>query len=297
MLNIMDKNSVFTSDYISRAVNEVRKIKPDFGLLLDLYERIYIEQENSKNFVRLDDCGISDESLSEKMRVSSHMVDISQFVIDSESAAGLFAKLCDILLSAGNGVAESVEKLAGAVDNKSLRMDDLFSAFMRGDESFITGVGNRLGVDAQVLGFVIYNSVKPSLNMFSRKISDRLDAVKEWDGGRCPVCGSAPELSVFEDNGKRSLLCGFCGHQWPSKRVYCSFCGNSDHETVHYFEVEGEEEYRVDVCDKCRTYVKTVDIKKTTRTVYLPLENVVTPYIDIRFKEMGYTTGNAVSEQ
>ena len=129
--------------------------------------------------------------------------------------------------------------------------------------------------------------MKPSLVMFSEMVSGYLDRELEWDKGYCPVCGSMPELSVFEDNGKRSLLCGFCGHRWPSKRVYCSFCENTDHETLRYYEIEDEEEYRVDVCDKCKRYIKTVDIKKTIRPVYLPLENISTPYIDLKFKEMG----------
>ena len=96
-----------------------------------------------------------------------------------------------------------------------------------------------------------------------------------------------PELSVFEDNGKRSLLCGFCGHRWQSKRVFCSFCENTDHETLRYYEIEDEEEYRVEVCDKCNSYIKTVDIKKLSRPVYLPLESISTPYIDVKFRGDG----------
>jgi formate dehydrogenase maturation protein FdhE len=28
---------------------------------------------------------------------------------------------------------------------------------------------------------------------------------------------------VFEESGKRSLVCGFCRHKWTLKRVYCTF--------------------------------------------------------------------------
>ena len=123
-------------------------------------------------------------------------------------------------------------------------------------------------------------------------ISVNLDKDIEWDKGYCPVCGSMPELSLFEENGKRFLICGFCSHKWASKRMYCPFCENSDHETLQYYSIDDEEEYRVDVCEKCKKYIKTIDIKKTTRTIYAPLEIRSTPYIDIKFEEMGYKKGN-----
>jgi len=144
---------------------------------------------------------------------------------------------------------------------------------------------------------VAYSSLKPSLVKFSGMISRYLATENEWEKGYCPVCGSMPELSILEENGKRSFLCGFCGHQWQSKRVYCPFCENTDHDTLRYYEIEDEEEYRVDVCDKCHRYIKTVDMRKLSRPVYLPLESISTPYIDVRFREMGYSPGNTAADR
>lgn len=296
MVNTMDKHRIFTSDYISNAVNDIKKIKPDYSLLLELYERIFIEHENSRNLISQVNPLVLTESISEKSKGQFPLVDVSQFIIDGESSEKLFIEICGILLTAGNGVTESVRRAVDALECQTLHAKELFSAFIGGDESFLAEIAEKFNIDIQVLIFLIYNSLKPSLNMFSRALSGSLDEEKEWGQGFCPVCGSMPELSVFEENGKRSLLCGFCGYQWLSKRIYCPFCGNTDHETLQYFEIEGEEEYRVDVCEKCCRYIKTLDMKKTSRLVYLPLEIVSTPYIDVRFKEMGYKAGNAVIE-
>ncbi|MBN1497989.1 MAG: formate dehydrogenase accessory protein FdhE [Spirochaetes bacterium] len=290
-------STVITSDYISKAVDQVKKIKPDYRLMLDLYERIFIAQENSRKTIRMQEYTISDEVLSVKLKEKFPLVEVSEFIIDIESAGELFSAICEILLTAEGDMSESVKKIIDAVDNGTLATENLIPAFLREDEAFFNSIEKDHNIDRRVLGFVIFSCMKPSLAMFSEMMEKYLDKDNEWDKGYCPVCGSMPELSIFEDNGKRSLLCGFCGHQWPSKRVYCSFCENTDHETLRYFEIDNEEEYRVDVCEKCKRYIKTVDKKKTSRTMYLPLESIATPYIDLKFKEMGYIPGNIPVDQ
>ncbi|HOD14136.1 MAG TPA: formate dehydrogenase accessory protein FdhE [Spirochaetota bacterium] len=280
-----------TSDHISRAVGEIAKIKPDYRLLLGLYEKIFIEQERSKKAVHLGDLRIPDETLHLKQKEKFPLVETSRFVVDNEAAGALFIALCAILEEAGGEISESVRKLKDAAGNNRFVPSDLFAAFLGGDDAVLKDIENEYAINGRILAFLIYNSIKPSLNLFSAAMSGYLGE-DEWDRGYCPVCGSMPELSIFEEKGKRSLLCGFCGHKWPSKRLYCPFCENTDHETLRYFEIEDEEEYRVEVCEKCKCFLKTVDINKTSRTTYLPLESISTPYIDLKFQEMGYKSAN-----
>ncbi len=288
----MNAGAEITPEFISRAVSEVREIKPDYQLLLNLYERIFIAQEESKSRIQLAEYRIPDEILSVKLEGRLPLVNISQFTFDSASAGGLFKALCDILRSSNECVSESAGRIGEAVERKDLNMDRLFPAFLSDNRSYFSTLERDLKLDRNILRFLVYNSLKPSLNIFSAMMESYLDREREWDRGCCPICGSMPELSIFEDNGKRSLLCGFCGHRWQSKRVYCPSCGNTDHESLRYFEIEDEEEYRVDVCEKCKSYIKTVDIKKISRPVYFPLESIATPYIVVKFREMGYKPVN-----
>jgi FdhE protein len=109
-----------------------------------------------------------------------------------------------------------------------------------------------------------------------------------WERGYCPVCGSNPTLSLFGENGRRFLVCGFCWHKWPSSRMFCHNCGNRDHDTLRYYTFEDEEAYRTDVCDKCRHYIKTVDCRVLGRFVYPPLECIATSHLDIKMQDMGF---------
>ncbi len=285
----------YNSDDIREAVKQKKKIKPEYSLMLDLYEKIYIAQEESKKFIHPGEFTIADEVLSVKLKEQFPLVEISQFIIDIEVSEKLFKSICAILLDTGNELSESVKRIIVLTDNKKLILKDLFSEFLAENEDYFDRMESENQLDKTLLGFLIYNSLKPSLSLFSEKISVQLDKEKEWSKGYCPVCGSMPGLSTFEENGKRYLVCGFCTHKWESKRIYCPFCENTDHETLQYFDIEGEEEYRVDVCDKCKKYIKTIDVKKTTRVVYLPLETQSTPYIDLKFSGMGYKPGNISS--
>ena len=281
----------YTADEISRSVEEIIRKRPDYSGMLSLYEKIFIAQEECKSGIKLNEFTIPDNILSLKMKEKLPLVDISQFVIDTDSSKKLFKKICTILSDSETGLSGSLDRLADLIDDKKLDLDELFTAILRGDDSFFYGIEEKYNIDKKLLGFILYNSIKPSVSLFSRRITEKLPVDAEWEKGYCPVCGSLPEFSLFGENGKRFLICGFCNHKWRSKRVYCPFCENTDHNSLHYFDFEDEEEYRVDVCDNCRKYIKTIDTKKTIRLINPHLEYLSTPHIDIRLEEMGFRKG------
>ncbi len=289
---VMNALAGFDIDQIKKASDEIKKKKPEFTVMLDLYEKIFIAQEKARKIVSLPEFNISQEKLSVQHEEKFPLVDISQFSIDHEVSESLFNELCDILTADENELSAAVGSIKLLSDEKKIDLNKLFTAFFKEDESLFDEAEVKYSIDKEILGFLIYNALQPSLVSFSEMISVNLDSDNDWEKGYCPVCGSMPELSLFEENGKRFLVCGFCGHKWGSKRIYCPFCENSNHETLQYYDIDSEEEYRVDVCEKCKKYIKTIDIKKTSRTVYPPLEIRSTPYIDVKLEEMGYKKGN-----
>jgi Protein involved in formate dehydrogenase formation len=83
----------------------------------------------------------------------------------------------------------------------------------------------------------------------------------------CPFCGGAPQLSILEsagdaDGGGRQLLCGTCLTVWPFRRVLCAHCGEEDEHRLAYYHSPAFDHLRVDACDTCRHYLKTVDLTR-----------------------------------
>ena len=58
---------------------------------------------------------------------------------------------------------------------------------------------------------------------------------------------------------------------------------------LRYFYTEKEgRAYRIDVCDKCKRYIKTIDAKELGMEVIPRIEDVGTMYLDILAEKQGY---------
>ena len=93
--------------------------------------------------------------------------------------------------------------------------------------------------------------------------------------------------SVNPVTGQRELVCSFCWHVWETVRIGCPHCGNRQADRLQYFFSEEEPAYRVDVCDACQHYVKTVDLRGLKRPFHAPLSHVLTLHLDLQAQEKG----------
>jgi FdhE protein len=86
----------------------------------------------------------------------------------------------------------------------------------------------------------------------------------------CPFCGSRPQVAALRpegDGGKRSLICSLCATEWNFKRVACPNCGEENKDRLPVYIADGLDYVRVDACDTCRTYVKSIDLTKNGHAV------------------------------
>ncbi|MCK5570095.1 MAG: formate dehydrogenase accessory protein FdhE, partial [Spirochaetes bacterium] len=72
----------------------------------------------------------------------------------------------------------------------------------------------------------------------------------------------------------------------------CPFCENDDQELLRYFFVENDEAHRIDVCDKCKRYIKTIDFRKGGSFMNLFVENLATLEMDIVADKEGFQGGD-----
>ena len=111
---------------------------------------------------------------------------------------------------------------------------------------------------------------------------------------RCPCCGGLPQLSILEpvtasllDGGGRRLLCATCLGTWAFRRVRCAHCGEEDEHTLGYFHAPELDHLRVDVCESCRHYLKTVDLTRLGLAVPL-VDEVAGAPLDAWARDRGY---------
>lgn len=108
-----------------------------------------------------------------------------------------------------------------------------------------------------------------------------------WTKNYCPVCGRQPVLAHLrkEKEGRaRFLVCDGCQTEWPFARVGCVYCGNEDLTQMHILEPEGQSAMRLDVCDKCQSYIKTYN-EEGAENIYL--QDWATIHLDLLAEEKG----------
>jgi len=286
----MKVNFALTSDQVKRAIKAVKKNKPVYAEILEFYGRMFAAQQESVSRLQMEPLQIPEDVRSLKAREKFPLIEINQFAYDKIESGRLFISICRLTHEANPKLADAAQRILNAVDD-SVSPEALFTALLSGDEAFFENISAALEIEKQVLGFITYNSLKPSLCTCADQLASYLNQSEPWLQGYCPVCGSAPMLSILEDEGARSLTCSFCWHKWSVKRLYCPFCENSDSKLLHYLFSEEEKDVRVDLCDNCKKYIKTVDTRRADRLIYPPLEQISTLHLDIKAREEGFEAG------
>jgi formate dehydrogenase accessory protein FdhE len=106
----------------------------------------------------------------------------------------------------------------------------------------------------------------------------------------CPLCGSKPAVGVLRregDGAKKSLICMLCGHEWAFRRLYCPACGEEREPQLAFYSTLEIAHVRVDVCDTCHTYLKSVDLTKTGLAVPV-VDELATIPLDLWARAHGY---------
>jgi FdhE protein len=88
--------------------------------------------------------------------------------------------------------------------------------------------------------------------------------------GACPVCSARPVAGVLRpegDGAKRSLICSFCATEWNIGRMICPACEEQDVDKLAVYTADQFPYLRVEACDTCRNYIKTIDLTKNGHAV------------------------------
>jgi len=107
----------------------------------------------------------------------------------------------------------------------------------------------------------------------------------------CPLCGSRPLLGVLRpegDGGKRFLLCSFCQQEWEFRRILCPTCGEEAEDKLPVYVGEDSPHIRVEACDTCKFYLRTIDLTKDGNAIPLVDDLAAIPHT-LWANEQGYS--------
>jgi FdhE protein len=283
---IMEMNS--ETERMQRRITTLKEAHPNYRGILEFFEKLLLEQLKTMGKLKYRPPEISEDRARIRAREGFPMLSKGDFPIDPRLAGRLFRSICRIAKGENEKLKAEVGKIERALRGKKIDLETCLVKAVEGNRDYLSRIAVEMGIDQGVMNFLLHTTIKPFVEAFASHLRDMVDE-DVWDKGYCPVCGSQPLMGELKgEEGKRTWTCSFCESQWRGKRLMCPFCENTDHKTLRYFYTEKEKAYRIDVCDKCKRYIKTVDARQLSDEIFLPVEDLATLHLDILAAEKGF---------
>jgi formate dehydrogenase maturation protein FdhE len=136
---------------------------------------------------------------------------------------------------------------------------------------------------------------RAALQPFARMLRETGQSPDRGVSGTCVFCGSGAWVSSRRippgpgtgEGALRMLHCALCAFAWQVGRIRCPSCGEEDPEKLPSFTSPQHFGVRVEACDTCKTYVKSIDLTLDARRVP-EIDDLVSLSMDLWATEQGY---------
>ncbi|TYO95805.1 FdhE protein [Geothermobacter ehrlichii] len=271
-----------------RRLEELAAGKPALADICRYYSCLYRLFSEADSFLRVE---VDAEPAAPRQRQGFPLLRGEMLQIDAETARTFFASLLQVMCEHGEQGRDELQVLQGALQAEKLNLPVLLRAAFDRDRKPVTRAAEDAGVSPALLEYCLTTALGAALER-CRQAGLAEAVVADWEHGYCPFCGGLPAIAELRgEEGKKLLQCSLCGHQWSFHRLTCIHCGNTDHETLAYFTVDGEPGCRVDVCRSCSGYLKVVDSRQRGEGLPLEVEDAATLQLDVLAAREGFSRG------
>jgi FdhE protein len=271
-------------------VVDLKTSKDELKEVLEFYEAILKAQRQTKLAFKVDLSHFDTKSSQHRNSQGLPFLRPEDVQIDQDLFAALLENIGQII--------QSKTKKAVSATLKKTYLDGQWETLLRGlmeEGPDLERTAGEKKIDLALFSFLVVQSFSPFLENYAERLKGQID-LSSWLRGYCPVCGGEPLMARLEkETGKKWLFCWLCHSEWLFRRLECPFCGNNSQESLRYFYLEDEKAYRVDVCDRCKRYTKTVDARKTESIRSLFVEDLATLPLDMVAEKEGFVSRGGIS--
>jgi len=263
-----------------KQIDEVISKHPELTRAFNLYKDLFkakMEMEKDRN--KGLSLGLSEELINSirerawrERKPMTYFIDEISF--STEKIIKTISLAVDVLHK--HGLNNKLKNIDVILRNNDL-IDKLIKAALRNDVDVYTDISNNLGIDSASLSLIFSIVVQPLLENLSRSIDKAL--LEKWFNTLCPICGRKSNIAKIR-NKKKYLVCPLCGAEYRIEYLLCINCGNRDPYTLYFLIDERNPAYKIDVCMKCRCYVKVIDEDLLQENIPKGLEDILTWELD-----------------
>lgn len=288
-MTLSDDSCVACSE-IKQSLDRLRSDLPELKVIADGFENLFLQVALIKD--KIPDIS-PDNSEIDAIRFGQGVPILKNWKIDLPKE--LFFMSAEAILPTMQEcfpkISETLAKFLEYIREQGPQSYSFLSQDQTSSSEIVLQIGKDLGFQTELIQFVTTQITKP----FAEKISDSLTPLPSnlsWTKGYCPVCGSWPEISFIKGtDGKRSLRCSFCGHEWAFARLVCPFCENDDQTKLELFYSEDRSFERAELCHECKKYIVGLDTRNLVLQPAAQVAAIGMIYLDILAQEKGFTPG------
>ena len=278
-------------DATQKILSELTKKEKEEGslpLLLEFYQKLINLQSAVLPRIGAPQPTISADAIKQRLANGKPLVKYEELAIDWALARQLFAQVIAVFAGYPQLFGEIPDRLKSTRAGRLLTKKAV-KAWFTGNELPATLKEDISGI---LLQAVIQVTMQPFLYQHALALINSIPK-DAWRQSYCPICGGSPDLAFLEKEvGGRCLVCSRCDAEWAFPRLQCPYCHNQDQAQLSFFEDETGV-YRLYVCNRCRCYLKAIDLRQSGTDILLPLERLYTLDLDSQARGKGYHAYNA----
>jgi len=249
--------------------------------LLQFYRKLLLVQAEAGEHLEAPSPGLTGESAAQRLPQGQPLLTAIDFAFDWALFLATFRKVADLFseFSYLFGLAPQAFKESPP---DRLLSEDVVRAWFEGSD-----LPSSSAITKEVFGNLIHAAIRPFLVNYSKALIGLVNQAA-WRRGHCPVCGGNPDFGYLDtENGARWLVCSRCDAKWLFQRLECPYCRTTNQNDLSYY-ANDEGVYRLYVCERCKRYLKTVDLRSARAGTDVSVERLLTFELDAQAREYGY---------
>jgi FdhE protein len=261
---------------------EKEEVDPKF---IEFYQKLLHIQSRAEQRIGIPQFGLSSEAISERIEHGLPLIAFDEIALDWSLLQDVFAEVTEAFTTYSELFNDFPQNLKEPEPCLPLSKETAKEWFEGARLLSLIEVNE---VSEHLLEAIIHATLNPFLVSYSNALLGLVNQ-ERWRRGYCPICGGNPDFAFLDkERGARWLLCSRCDAEWLFQRLECPYCGTQDQDALAYF-TDDEGLYRLYVCERCKRYLKALDLRQAKSDVLLPLERLFTFDIDAQAKEYGYS--------